>query len=460
MGIIGEFMVRRPFSRRIRLNGDGLIRGDHPFIDSLRTSRRLRPLEAVLTLLDAAYRGDAALAARATAEARRQPIKVTRLFETTDLHRLFLATFKAALRSTPRLSDETAMILDEFAAEFDPCKVMIEPASERPQAPQPLLRFDRARIREGFRIVLVFRRRYAGPGSRLHDIGPRFITAFESVGMHCVLIDPAEDDFELPLADLVLVDGSYIERTVCRRDRSRYREMLQAFRKKAPRLGMIEFDPWTPEAFTALADADDFDFVWTAGPQLAVDGRIGGRPACLAPYPVGFPRIFDALPPPRPCPHGLAGVRFCGAVEEYNLSRYHWLLAGHRLPRPFEYVVTGHSDDETSVERSMADYLHRLSARRGCLNFNRRRTGASILVGRTSDVLRAGRLLIEERSETLDRYLAPGVHYLPFANLGELADAIATAETPEADRIAREGELLFKEAYSDQALSEHLMTFV
>ena len=96
------------------------------------------------------------------------------------------------------------------------------------------------------------------------------------------------------------------------------------------------------------------------------------------------------------------------------------------------------------------------------MNFLRRRNGQTALVGRTSDVLRMEKLLIQEHSSEACRYFEPKVHFAEFSSLSELIEHLdgLKAGLGKYRKIRKEGAQFFKENYSDIEVLRHLITWL
>src|SRR5262249_8103718 len=151
-----------------------------------------------------------------------------------------------------------------------------------------------------------------------------------------------------------------------------------------------------------------------------------------------------ASPPPA------ERLRFCGALEDYNFHRYFWLLSSLASSHPLDIEVTGHADDRLPVEESLRQYFARLTASRAVLNFTMRADGQRMMVGRSSDALCAGRLLVQEYADDMRCYFEPGAHYLEFRDRDELGAIAARLAAPGAYEDVRcAGAAHFAATYSN-----------
>lgn len=455
MILAGAWELRRPFSRKIRVGADEILSG------AFATGRRFeprRPLEAALLFLGTAYRGDYAAAdemlQRLGEPGRAAPLHA--LIATTDLRKTILACFRAHLGKHGAIARPLAERLLRFSR-------LIDGESERlvappPQTPprRPLMTFDYARaLPKKLDVALVFRPRYSGPRSRPHDLSVRLQDAFSSVGFGCRLIDPRDGASGPGPCDLAIVDDAGL----FEKDPRKKRAYLEKLRREAKSMALFDLDPWQSHFADRLADNRDcYDFVWIMTPSEAA--QVHDIPVCQIPFPVGADGWFADIPPADGS-IDQRGVKFCGGIEDYNFHRYFWLLAGACFAAPFEFELTSHVDDRETVAASARAYLARLMARRGCLSFTMRSNGQTIIVGRSFDALRAGRVLVQEATPDMAAYFEPGAHYLEFRTVAELESLCGRLSEPAAfEDIRRAGAAFFAERYSNEAVIRNLATFL
>lgn len=463
-----RYNLRRPFSRRLRIGTSAICteEGRRQTIADFHSAPIHHALESSLLFLAYAYgdrQADADSLLRRSGDSGCAE-RYARLFRETDLRKYIIACFRDHAARDGRLNDTAARLLAEFSRRFDAAAALVPlaKASAEPSHPAPPLRFDQAPLPRKLRLGIVMRKYYYGKDSRLHDLGPRFRTAFAPFDVDCAIIDPVHDPVEFGPRDLIFVDDQYVQRYHCGRDAGRMAEFLAQLRVSGPRVGLIEFDPWTFDFDRVLkGPGEPYDLVWTMAPELAAGGRIRGVPTCLVPFPVGFPRLFDELRVSSTAGAHLPAVSFCGGVEEYNHPRYLWLLSSHAFRSPFAYDVSHHASDGQTVEESIRAYLARLTGAHACLSLTMRANGRSIVVGRAFDALRAGRLLVQEASVDASAYLVPGEHFVEFSSVAELEEICfrLSRENALAD-VARAGASYFQQHYSDEAVLRHLVTYL
>lgn len=460
--LLTHYRLRRPLSRKIRVRTAAILtepeRG--PLLASLQGADARWSLETSLRYLALVFAGRYAdcdaLLKEIIASGRAEDY--ARLILESDLRKFVLACFRDHLTQHGTLPHEAATRLLKFSYLLDPevASIYADGATETARRP---LTFDYApRVPSALKVSILFRKYYFGRASRLHDLPVRFKTPFDDEGIHCRLWDPNIETNDMDRCDLALVDDA----AMFPKDPAKKRAFLENLRQKSARVGMIEPDPWVPDFPVRLAASRHiYDFVWTMAPSMLVDGKIHGAPACMIPFPVGFGAIFDEFRAKAAHASLPNEPLFCGAVENYNFHRLFWVLAGYSFRRPFRSDITSHQTDALSVEQSIRAYLARLLASRTCLNFTMRADGRRSVVGRTSDALRAGQLLVQEYAEEMHAYFEPGRHYVEFRNVDELEDICFHLADPHGfEDVRNEGARFFQERYSDNAVVRHIATYL
>lgn len=450
----GPWELRRPFSRKIRVDAAGILSGRFA---AGRKWNVDRPLEAALLFLGAAYRGDQAAAddiLQGLSDFGRDG-RLRPLMATTDLRKTILACFRAYLEAHDAIGRPLAARLLKFQRLIDPeCERIFVPSQTGPTPPS-LLNFEYApTLPRKLDVALIFRPRYSGPHSRPHDLSVRLQDAFAAVGLDCRLVDPSDPGAEPAACDLAIVDDAGL----FEKDAGKKRQYLERLRRRATSMAMIDLDAWQSHFIDRLAaNRDLYDFVWLMAPSEAA--RIRGISVCQIPFPVGADAWFADIPPADGSP-AQAGAKFCGGLEDYNFHRYFWLLAGAGFAVPFAFELTSHADDQQSVGDSAAAYLRKVAARRACLSFTMRSNGQRVMVGRAFDALRLGRVLVQEETPDMAAYFEPGVHFLDFRTVPELERLCAQLAASGAfEDIRRAGAAFFSERYSNEAVIRNLMTF-
>jgi hypothetical protein len=167
-----------------------------------------------------------------------------------------------------------------------------------------------------------------------------------------------------------------------------------------------------------------FDLLHHCHPGILARGTDAERAATFC-YP--FPTLW---PPPTVEPGSVERAGFVGALHPGSVARLVWWAEGARAALPLDFIETRH---DAAAQRSDLDYVNLLRAYRLSVNFTLRPTGARILTGRTLEVPLAGGVLVEEDSADARYFMTPGVHYVPFETLPDLADML-TALLPDTAR--------------------------
>ncbi|MGA0345662.1 MAG: glycosyltransferase [Alphaproteobacteria bacterium] len=457
-----KYKLRKPFSRQIRLSPllsvDRQIRRD--FIDYFGDILASDPLAASLGMMAYAYENNAGALAETLSKARRvlMSSEVADLLDRADLRKYQLAAFREYFREKKVMEPSIAKGLLTFSKEFDP--KFSWAFSEASTSQQPRLReFEKVtQASPGISISIFFRHKFY-PGSRPHDLPYRFASGLESVGAKCTILDPDIDLQELGYSDITLVDDTNIHR----KDEKLKRNFLESIRTKTKKLVMLEMDPWGEGLERRIkSNRDIYDLVWAMSPDLLdQDDQIFGLDASVMLFPCGAPDVFAR----HRYQKGSApaqGLKFCGGVEEFNFPRYFWLLSILERGDLFDVRVTNHDQDNKTAADSFDDYLFSLSDRYGCLNFLKRSTGEKILVGRTSDALNLGVLLVQEQADIVSAYLRPGEHFLEFSDPQRLIEIgeILKFNPKEFEDIRLSGEQFFQANYSDQEVLKHMCSWL
>ncbi|HEY3917057.1 MAG TPA: glycosyltransferase [Stellaceae bacterium] len=318
--------------------------------------------------------------------------------------------------------------------------------------------------------VLAARRYWApsDPNSREHDIPARIAAAIDSYGWRSIrcdirsFVDPAivTEDYRAiaaacrdSRADVLIID----EFQPARGNHAAPGEILRALKREQPQLRIIGLylDPWLPEQWNDIAAAAELvDGLWSpVGTELWRRPAFGGK-ALFIPLPHGG--VYRAPAHLQP------GFGFHGGVQYSNWDRAFWFAAIAELGLPVEGSISGHRGDELAPLESYRAYMDRMSAHEAVLNFSRRSNGTHTLTARTFEVPAAGGLLVQERSDDIDRFFVAGRHYLRFETLTDLADIshLIRTEPDFVESIRREGAAFFRERYADDRIIAYLDHFL
>lgn len=452
MNWVTRYRVQRPFSRRLRVAPSLLAEAPPPWLLSFAADAGFDPLAGAFDFLAAAYAGDAARARTAMArlDTGKGARSVSRLFAENDFRKLLVGCFRHALEGGTLDPGKAGLLLD-FARRFDPVFDAFSRGGSAQAAVPTRLAFDYAgRVPPTLSIVVLVP---GGASARSYDLGQRLLSAFTGAGVVCRLVPSESDPGEIGAADLVLVD----ENTVFRKDPEKQQAHLDRLRQVARRLGRLVPDPWGKGFREQLARGiDRYDLVWAMAPTLRDAAPIAGEKFCLIPFPSGFARVFDGIAAAAPLP----AIGFCGAIEDYNHHRYFWLLSALAGAMDLKIALTSQQPDGLDVEASYGLYLERLLETAACLSLTMRSTGDRILVGRTFDVLRGSRLLIQEYTPDARFYLAPGEDFVEIQGAEDLREVHGRFRAGDYEAVRRQGAETFRRAYSDDAVIRHLATFL
>jgi len=285
----------------------------------------------------------------------------------------------------------------------------------------------------GRRLLIVQRRFFPEGGSRklepihcLADTADRFglaVRTFErrdpdpaSVAS-TLLQDMIDFGPEIVLYDYEYPSGASSEPEILRAQIEAVFEMARA--QLGARIVVCYMDAWQRLAhgadalFHGLGSA--FDLVQHAHPAAL---GIGSPAQNARAYCFGFPTV--AVPPstaidavPRAC--------FAGSITPFNIARLAWWAETSRRALPVDFFESRHVED---APRSDQDYIDLFAGHQLSLSFTRRAGGPRIITGRTLDIPLAGGVLVEESSIDTNFFLKPGVHYVPFETLDDLAALI------------------------------------
>jgi hypothetical protein len=458
-----RYLYNPPFSRKIRLKPQTVIEPSFGS-DLVRLPARLNDGDALcgaVSFLFDIYRHQ-------SGDARRRLEKLdvpgtqrelAALFQSKNLRKLFIGCFREAL-SRGTIPREQAELLLQFSQRFDPGHTttanQIEEAAEAAaQSPPQPIRFDYSSSTPAkLRVVLLMETNAYKPSGRNHDLGERIQSAFASSGIDCRVLPPDVDPDEIGDADLVILN----EDALFPRDEPLKRDRLAKIREKSRRLVRLIPDPWGHWLEPSLKDrAHFYDFMWTLAPSLQARKAEISCPIWIIPFPVGFDDVFGELAPRSPEP----GLTFCGAIEDYNLVRYYWLVFGLALQNQIGVTVTNHRYDGLPVADSLRLYLNKLLRSRACLNLTMRATGQRIVIHRAFDILKGNRLLVQEYAADVRPYLTPGEHFLEFRRFEELAELNGKLAEPNSyASVQKDGAQYYKRHYSDDAIVRHILTWI
>ncbi len=167
------------------------------------------------------------------------------------------------------------------------------------------------------------------------------------------------------------------------------------------------------------------DLVQHCHPAILGHGTDAEKEAVLCyPLPHFMPApTVDAGTVPRAC--------FVGSATLINLGRLVWWAECARAGLPLDFIE---AQVLAAEQISDLEYVNLLRCRQLSVNFTMRPTGARILTGRALEVPLAGGVLIEEDGPDTRYFMTPGVHYVPYETLPDLAEILAALLKDEARR--------------------------
>jgi hypothetical protein len=124
------------------------------------------------------------------------------------------------------------------------------------------------------------------------------------------------------------------------------------------------------------------------------------------------------VPAPSVAPGTVPRACFAGSITWFNISRLAWWAETARRGLPIDFYETLHYE---GTPRSDQDYADLLAQHQVALSFTRRSNGPTITTGRTLDIPLVGGVLVEENSADTAFFLQPGLHYVPFESIDDLA---------------------------------------
>jgi len=221
-------------------------------------------------------------------------------------------------------------------------------------------------------------------------------------------------------------------------------ELLDAARRSfGARLVLTYLDAWY-DGMEALIEtaAGLADLVHMPHPGLLarVPPALAARIFCY-PYPVRDLRRPAYI---RDVPLPLA--TFIGSINWANMSRLVWWAEIARLHLPVDLYPT-----LSPSIRVPSHYAELMGSYAISINLTRRANERRILTNRTIEAPVFGSLLLEEATEDTNYFMRPFEHYVPFANLGELAVRLGQLiqDAPLRERIRHAGSAWARRHFGD-----------
>lgn len=314
------------------------------------------------------------------------------------------------------------------------------------------------------RVLVVFRKCVfpSKPWSRLSNEGPRITAALNAYGWQA-------DYYPLEGKDLVEEGMGIVE--VCRQKQIELLFldddiMMKVMELRAVLIGRLRelnpsikivgclLDAWEPEPQQLIESTALIDRVWT------VDSP--SRPVWANPVHAhkivhrNLPHLSEnCFTPIGPLPDE---ATFFGSLSGFNWHRVLWVSAFEHAKLPVKTVVATHKEDGLSALDNYAFYMRSLSEARCCINLTMRANEYCVSTFRSFETIHSGALLLQERSENMERFFIPGEHYLDFATLPELVAVLrfVREHREEAEEIRQRGNAFAREHYNDRNIIGYL----
>lgn len=206
--------------------------------------------------------------------------------------------------------------------------------------------------------------------------------------------------------EIVLFDGSFIGA-----DTFLNRKVVQSLRETAG----ASFFAYLHDSYGSAWERAEY---WT--PEVA--GTLIFDPASI---PASTPLHPKLIPTPLPIAATFTAPKdavrdkflaFSGDRRKY--LREFWLAFASSSGVPFSFRMHERRDPN---EYSLASYIKMLFSSKVVLNFTRRSPTFSISTGRIFEGICSGNVVLEEACAATNEFFSPFVHYVPFANVEELA---------------------------------------
>lgn len=150
------------------------------------------------------------------------------------------------------------------------------------------------------------------------------------------------------------------------------------------------------------------------------------------------------MEPPTIAPRSIPRACFAGGVHYASMARVVWWTETARLGVPLDFVITlpWQTDHLNQPPVTDIEYSNLLGGHQLAVNLTQRLGGAGTLTGRLFEAMLVGGVVLEEASVDAAYFFQPGVHYMPFASLADLATLIERllADQARRDSLAEAGQ--------------------
>jgi hypothetical protein len=347
-------------------------------------------------------------------------------------------------------------IADAYAGAIDADGNAGRPPQRGSSSPAFLVGIDPAdvaamrRVARGRRLMLVFRRTFAGNPARQYQLVDMYLRTAARFGFSTRHVDSLfagrtpdpvaavarlAAEIEAFRPDVILYEGLFDPGIAAgyAAVEARVADVLAAARGRGARVVNCFADVWRvphDQLFQGLGSC--VDLVTHCHPTILGRGTREQNEAvfCFMP-PI-------ELPAPTVAAGTIARAGFVGSIADFNISRLVWWAEAARRGLPLDFLETDHMAATQRPDQAFADLLR---AYRLTVNFTRRSSGVPIITGRTVQTLLAGGVLLEEATRDSAYFLQPGVHYLEFTTLDDLARLIdrMLADPAGCARLAEAG---------------------
>ncbi|MBV8166921.1 MAG: glycosyltransferase family 1 protein, partial [Alphaproteobacteria bacterium] len=214
-------------------------------------------------------------------------------------------------------------------------------------------------------------------------------------------------------------------------------ELLRAARRAGAKVVRCDGDAWYTQMLGPdrhyVGLGDYLDLIHHCHPLV-----LDGMPPQHADRVFCWPWPFT-LPPLEGVPASIPRACFIGSAHNPGLSRLMWWAECGARALPIDFFMTLGQRGE---QMSDVDYYSRLRTYALSANFSRRATGVGILTGRATETMLVGGVLLDEDTVDMRYFKMPGVHYLPFRTIDDLAGLIdgLLADPARRRRIAADGQ--------------------
>lgn len=321
------------------------------------------------------------------------------------------------------------------------------------------------------RVAVACRWWWGGPGSRPHEVGPRFIEGFRAAGweaVHVAMESVTEaDDFQKAFTvlekmaesapfDAVLFDQFGCPVNQCLKP-APFTDFADRLRRQCPdmRLVAVYLDPWQQQAWADMREASPaIDFLWSAWPTLEIWQIPALRDKVIT---LPFPAAVDSCA--LRSEETTTTLSFSGSVYQYNFFRAFWLAEAEARNIPIHFTKRDHHrDDGRAPLESYKRYLQGLKGERYPLNFSMRQDGTRVYTARSQEALALGCCLVQEKTTDFHHFFTPGRHYLEFDTFDDFHDIarFVKASPDKAKAIGGEAQRFYRAHYADDRIVDTL----